>query len=129
MKTYLRLIVVLIAILTIISGLVQMLSPSFILKLIGGSINATTNHLFAIVGMFMFLFGGLLLHSLYSVYNNKIVILWCALQKSGASVAVFLAIGKNLFEPVAAAVAGFDLLSAIIFFIYYGSLQRLQNLD
>jgi hypothetical protein len=129
MKKYLRVIIILIAILTIISGLVQLISPSFILKFIGGEINTTTNHLFAIVGMFMFLFGGLLLHSLYSIYNSKVVVLWCALQKLGAAIAVFLAIEKNLFSPIAALVAGFDLLSAILFFIYYRSIDPLQNLD
>jgi uncharacterized protein YjeT (DUF2065 family) len=127
MKKYLRLIIVLIAILTIISGLVQMLSPSFVLKLVGGDITASTDHLFAIIGMFMFLFGGLLLHSLYSVYNNRRVVLWCALQKLGASVAVFIAIEKHLFMPVAALVAGFDLLSAVLFFMYYKTIGSLQN--
>jgi len=116
---YLRVIILIIAVLTVISGLTQMIVPSFVLKTVGGEITQVTKHEFGIIGMFMFLFGGLMLHALYSATTSSAVVLWCGLQKLGASIAVFLAIWKSLFAPIAALVAGFDLLSAIIFFYYY----------
>jgi hypothetical protein len=114
---YIRLIVLVISVLTIVSGLIQLFSPAFILSFIHGDITPSTEHDFAIIGMFMFLFGGLMLHSLYNAVTDSVVVFWCALQKFGASIAVFLAIAKNLFAPVAALVAGFDLFSSFIFFI------------
>jgi len=124
LRKYLRLVVLIISALTIISGLVQLISPAFILTFIHGDITQATKHEFGIIGMFMFLFGGLMLHTLYSAETSSTVVLWCGLQKLGASIAVFLAIWKSLFAPIAALVAGFDLLSAIIFFYYYSIVRN-----
>ena len=43
----------LISLATLISGVVQMLNPAFVLGLVSAEITPTTKHLFAIVGMFM----------------------------------------------------------------------------
>jgi len=74
---YLRIINLAIAVITIISGLLQVISPSFVLKMVGGAINPTTCQLFATIGMFMFMFGGLMVQALYSEQQNGAAIWLC----------------------------------------------------
>jgi hypothetical protein len=123
MKKYLRIILLLIAIATVFSGLVQVVVPAFVLKIVGAQIDPTTKHFFAIVGMFMFLFGGMMIHALYSERVNNAAILWAGLQKLGAAAAVFIGIAHGLFATIAAAVASFDLVSGILIFIYLRSIK------
>jgi uncharacterized protein YjeT (DUF2065 family) len=123
---YLRIINLAIAIITIISGLLQVISPSFVLQMVGGAINPTTCQLFATIGMFMVMFGGLMVQAVYSEQQNGAAILWGGLQKIGASLAVFVAIFHHLFSPVAALVASFDFISFILLMIYYRNLSRLN---
>ncbi len=40
--------------------------------------------------------------------------LWAALQKAGAVTAVGIGVARDLFDPLALGVAGFDLLSALL---------------
>ena len=101
-----------------------MIKPSFVLALVGGESTATSNHFFAIIGMFMFLFGGMMIHAIYSARENKAAVLWSALQKLGASSAVFIGIYHQLFAPIAGLVAGFDFISFILFMIYYRMIPR-----
>ncbi|MBS1614893.1 MAG: patatin [Bacteroidetes bacterium] len=118
MKPKLRILLLLIALATVATGLIQVFAPGWVLGIVGASVTPTTRHFFAIVGMFMFLFGGLLIQALYSEQSNRAAIFWCGLQKLGASIAVFIGIAKGLFAPLAAAVAGFDLLSGILIMLY-----------
>jgi hypothetical protein len=113
-----RLVVLIISVATILSGLVQMIVPGFVLNFVGAQITPTTSHFFAIIGMFMTLFGCLMVHTIYNVMSNPSTVLWCALQKLGASVAVFLGIFHRIFSAPAAGVALFDLCSGILFFYY-----------
>lgn len=117
-KKYLNLLVVLISLITILSGLMQLIMPAFVLNLIGADISPISSHLFSIVGMFMALFGGLMLHTVYSAHTSNEAILWCAFQKLGAFVAVSLGIIKGLFAIFAFGVAFFDLFSGILFLYY-----------
>jgi hypothetical protein len=112
-------LVTLIAGITIVSGLAQMLVPGMILRLISGEATPTTLHFFGIIGMFMALFGGALLHELLSVNRQPIVVLWAGLQKFGAVAAVALGVFKSIFSPLALLVAGFDLLSAVLVFCFW----------
>ncbi|MDO6436141.1 patatin [Cyclobacterium sp. 1_MG-2023] len=122
---YTELLVVLIAFITLISGLVQMLAPSFMLGFIGKEVaTASSAHFFGIVGMFMALFGGMLLHAVYSAVTNKQVVLWSALQKFGAFIAVSIGVFNGLFSILAMSVAIFDLFSGLVFFIYLRVLNR-----
>jgi len=123
---YLRLINLAIAVLTILSGLLQIIAPAFVLRMVGVEITPTTSQLFATIGMFMLMFGGLMVHALYSVQQNNAAVLWAALQKLGASLAVFIGIYHQLFSPVAASVASFDLISFILLIVYYRNLARLN---
>ena len=117
-RKYARSIILVISILTIVAGIVQVIAPGFVLAVIGGDTAPAPRHSFSIIGMFMALFGGVTIHSLYSAYPDRVVVLWGGLQKAGASIAVFIGIAKGLFSPMGALVAGFDLLSAVIFFTY-----------
>jgi len=108
-----------ISVITIVSGLGQLVMPGFVLGLIGGESTNTTDHFFAIVGMFMFLFGGALLHALMSAVNHPVVVFWSGLQKFGAAMAVGLGVLNHVFSPLALLVAGFDLLSGVLIIAYW----------
>lgn len=117
-KEYLSLIVLLISIVTIISGLTQVVAPCFVLGVIGAEVNQTSSHFFGIVGMFMALFGALMIHNMYAVQTSPIAVFWCGMQKLGAFVAVSLGVFNGVFSVLAMGVAIFDLVSAAIFFYY-----------
>jgi len=122
---YLNLLVILISIITLFSGLTQVVMPGLVLDLIGSELSPTSSHFFAIVGMFMALFGGLMLHTVYRAQTSYEAVLWCALQKLGAFVAVTLGVINNIFGPVALGVALFDLFSGLLFLYYLK--QRREN--
>jgi hypothetical protein len=111
-------VLVLISVTTVVSGIVQIFAPAFILGLVGAEITSATRQCFAIVGMFMFLFGGMLLQVLLSRQLIAPVFLWAGLQKIGAFVAVGIGVMNHVFSPAAMLVASFDLLSGILVFAY-----------
>jgi hypothetical protein len=118
MKKYLNLVVLAISIITIISGITQIIKPGFVLKMTGAEESETSSHFFAVIGMFMILFAGLMIQTVYSKGAGSAAIFWNAMQKLGASIAVFAGTIKGLFAIQAMAVAGFDLLTAVLFFYY-----------
>jgi hypothetical protein len=118
MKKILPILVVLISAATVVSGAIQMLWPSFVLGLVGGEITATTLHFFRIIGMFMLLFGAVMLTTVYDAVPSRTTVLWCALQKLGASAAVIWGVTAGIFQLQAAAVAGFDGISGLIFLYF-----------
>jgi hypothetical protein len=104
---------------TIVSGLVQLLAPGFVLDLLDAESTKTTRHFFGIVGMFMAIVGGLLLHTLLRPPPPAgFVIAWASLQKLGACIAVTLGVGRDVFSKLALLVAGFDLLTAAVGALY-----------
>jgi hypothetical protein len=115
---------VLIAVITIFSGLVQMIAPGFELRLLSGEVTATSRHFFGIIGMFMVLFGGALGHALLSSAHHPIILFWAGLQKFGAFVAVGLGVLHHLFSPLALSVAIFDLVSALLVLSYWLLIRR-----
>lgn len=117
-KKYLSLIVLIISVLTILSGLTQVIAPGFVLSMIGAAVDPTSSHFFSIVGMFMALFGALMIHNMYSVQTSGITVFWCGMQKFGAFVAVSLGVFNGVFSIIAMGVAIFDLVSAAIFFYF-----------
>lgn len=126
MKKYLRIILLLISITTLFSGAMQVISPAYVLNFVGAEIDSTTEQLFSTIGMFMFLFGGMMIHALYHEDDNRVVVIWSALQKLGAAIAVTVGIMKGVFLPVAGLVASFDLVSGILFFVYLRSLKSMN---
>jgi hypothetical protein len=122
-RDWLYWVLVIIAAVTIFSGLFQVVAPGFELRLLSAEVTPTTTHCFGIVGMFMVLFGGAFLNALRSGGDQRIVVFWCSLQKFGASVAVGLGVLHHIFSPFALLVAGFDLCSGILGIWYWGRLQ------
>jgi hypothetical protein len=118
MKKNLTLIVIAISVITIVSGMVQVVMPATVLNVIGADITDSTKHLFGIVGIFMALFGGMMVHTVYSAHTSRTVIFWSALQKLGAFVAVSLGVYNGLFSWMALSVAIFDLFSGLLFLYY-----------
>jgi len=118
MNKYVNILVLLISITTIISGLTQMVFPKFVLSTIQADITPASAHFFSIVGMFMLLFGGLMLHSIYSAQPQRPAIFWCAMQKLGAFAAVGLGVLNGIFGTIAMAVAVFDLISGLLYLYY-----------
>ena len=110
----LRAVVAAIAALTVLSGLGQLVLPGTVLDLLGAESTATTRHFFAIVGMFMAVVGAVTLQALLDEPTPAYVVLWCAVQKLGAFVAVSVGVARDLFGSVALVVALFDLLTAVL---------------
>lgn len=115
----LRLVLIAISVITIASGLGQVVLPGFVLDLLAAQSTPTTQHFFAIVGMFMFIFGALLLQALRgSGPAPDVVLVWAAVQKLGAAVAVGVGVGRTIFSALALLVAGFDLVSGVLILWY-----------
>ena len=112
-----------IAVVTIVTGLVQVVAAPLVLDFIGAETNKPSAHFFAIIGMFMVLFGGLLWQSLRQPQMGPVPVFWCGLQKLGAAVAIGLGVINGVFGTLAMAVAFFDLLSGVLIFIYWRKLQ------
>ncbi len=103
-----------VAAITVVSGVGQLALPGVVLDALGAESTPTTRHLFAIVGMFMAVVGAVTLHALVTPEPPAYVVLWAALQKAGAVTAVGIGVARDLFDPLALGVAGFDLLSALL---------------
>jgi len=119
----LRQVVAAIAALTVVSGATQLVAPGFVLDIIGADPDDTSRHFFAIVGMFMVIVGGVLVHGLLRPPTPAYVALWCGLQKFGAAAAVGLGVLNDVFGPLALAVAGFDLLSGVLIALLWTRLR------
>jgi hypothetical protein len=113
-----------IAAITVVSGAVQAIAPGFILTMMSAELTPSTSHFFCIVGMFMVLFGGMLLHVLFDSAHHPVSVLWAGLQKFGASGAVGLGVARSLFSSRGLLVAGFDLLSGILILVYWARIRR-----
>ena len=111
-------LLVLISVTTVVSGIVQIFAPGFILGLLSAEITPATRQCFGTIGMFMFLFGGLLLHVLLTRQMIAAVFFWAGLQKIGAFIAMGIGVFHEIYGPKSLLVAGFDLLSGILIFVY-----------
>jgi hypothetical protein len=108
--------------LTVVSGIVQILRPGMILGVLNSGQTPASLHFFGLVGMFMALFGGALLHGLLDPARNKVLIFWAGLQKFGAVAGVGIGVAHGIFSTLALLVAGFDFASAIVIMAYLLSL-------
>lgn len=123
-KDFLYWLLVAIGAATVVSGAVQVVAPGFILGMMSAEVDAAGRHFFGIVGMFMVLFGGALLHALLSATHHPVVLIWAGLQKFGATGAVGLAVLRGLLSPLALGVALFDLFSGFVIFWYWLTIRR-----
>lgn len=120
----LRAVLVVIAVITALTGLAEILLPATMLSLLGAQPTALATQLFATVGLFMIIVGGLLTQSLLRHTPNQDVVFWSGLQKTGAVVAVSVGVLNSVFGPIALLVAAFDLATAVLLFVYGKSLPR-----
>jgi hypothetical protein len=110
--------------LTVLAGLVQMLAAPFVLRLIGGGDDPAAVQFAATVGMFMILFGGMLLQATREGADAPSLLRWCAAQKLGASLAVMLGVAHGVLGGFAVLVALQDFASCFLMLGYLGSLGR-----
>jgi hypothetical protein len=115
----LRLVLLLIAVATVFSGLAQVVAPGLVLRMLSVPRTVVARQLFATIGMFMVLFGGILIHALLDRADHPIVVFWTSLQKFGASGAVIVGVVRDVFAPVALGVATFDLVSGVLGLWYW----------
>ncbi len=120
----LRLVLALIAAVTVLSGVGQLVAPGLVLDLLSVDSTATTRHLFATVGMFMVVVGGLLLHGLLSPAPPPYLLLWAGMQKFGAFALVGVGVARDLFAPLALLVAVFDLATAALCWLMWHRLAH-----
>lgn len=118
-KDWLYRVIVALAAITFVSGIFQLLAPEVLLRILQVENTPTSRHLFATIGMFMAVVGGALLHTFYLRTDSRVLVFWTSLQKLGASILVTLGVMKSVFSPLALPVAGFDFLTAILFFWYW----------
>lgn len=112
---------------TIVSGAGMILMPGALLALLDAGTEPTSRHTFGIEGMFMVLFGGLLLHGLTRPRENGVAVLWAGVQKLAACVAVSLGVVRGVFSPLALTVSVFDLLSGVVVLGYFAFLRTEQR--
>lgn len=118
-------LVLIISFITLVSGLGQMLAPGIVLSAVSdGSLDLAVRHFFAIIGMFMALFGGLLLVVLKIGKRDPWVVLFCGLQKFGAFFAVSLGVINGIFSTIALLVAFFDLFSSVLIILLWRQLRQ-----
>lgn len=116
-------VLVVIAAITLLSGCVQVLWPAPILGMLATPRSPVALHLFGLVGMFMALFGGALLHALLAPRSSPIVVLWAGLQKLGAVAGVGIGVAHGIFAPPALAVTVFDLASGALILAYWWGMR------
>lgn len=120
----LRLILLVIAAITVGSGLGQLLMPELVLTQIGGSTAPATAQGFATVGMFMAVTGAMFCQHLWRRSTDTVIPFWIGVQKAAAAILVGLGVSRGLFAPLALAVAGFDLLSGVLAFVFVARLRH-----
>jgi hypothetical protein len=111
-------VLLVISVLTVGSGLSQLVRPDLVLRVVGGEITPASLHFFAIIGMFMVLFGAMLLQALVTAGDHSVAVLWAAVQKFGAAAAVAIGVLTGVFSALALGVAAFDLVSGVLIFAY-----------
>lgn len=119
-----RLLLIVIAAVTVLSGLAQLFAPDFVLSIVAREPNALGAHLFATVGMFMAITGAMFLQSLFARSAESAIPLWIGVQKIAAAILVGWAVASGLFTPLATGVAAFDAVTGVIAFIFWRRLRR-----
>src|SRR5215831_18957582 len=89
-----------IAWITILTGATQLGWPQGVLPLLGVPASAAAEQLFGTIGVFMMLFGALVLHAQARPEALSVVLLWAALQKIAASLLVGWGVQRGVFAPL-----------------------------
>jgi hypothetical protein len=121
---FIRLALIVVASVTVISGVTQLAFPGFVLDIIGGDTGAAAQHLFRTVGMFMAITGAMFLQALLGWSKEPSIPLWIGVQKLAAAGLVGWGVSKGLFGTLALGVAGFDLLSGLLALLFLSRLNK-----
>ena len=119
-----RLLLILVAVVTVVTGVAQLAAPAWVLAFIATAPGALGLHFFATVGMFMVITGAMFLQSLLARSAEPAIPFWIGMQKIAAAVLVSWAVMRGLLAPLAYAVALFDAVSGVIAFIFWNRLPR-----
>ncbi|KSV76041.1 hypothetical protein N185_16465 [Sinorhizobium sp. GW3] len=119
----LRLILLIIAAITLLSGLTQLFAGKLVLSIISADANPAAVHMFMTVGMFMVITGAMFLQSLWSRSEEPAIPLWIAVQKFSAAILVTMGWMKGGFLALALGVAVFDALTGVLALIFWGRLR------
>jgi hypothetical protein len=103
---------------TLAAGAFQTLFPGTVLHVLDSPSTTATRHFFAIVGMFMAVIGGAVTQSLFTPGDHRVLLLWGAVQKFGAFVAVSIGVAHDVFSGIAVLVALNDLASSVVLLWY-----------
>jgi hypothetical protein len=103
-----------VGVLTVVSGLFLLAFPKTALGLIGAGKADPAPYLFGIIGMFMLLFGGLLIDTARRLEPSPVALFWCMLQKIGATIAMVVGYVTDVYGWFALFVAIVDGASALI---------------
>jgi hypothetical protein len=113
-----------IGVITVLSGLTQLVAPGFVLAFVAGPANdVLSRQLFATVGMFMLVTGGLFTQALLAESRERAIPLWIGIQKLAAFALVSYAVFRGVFAPLSLGVASFDGLSGVLAFLYFRRLS------
>ncbi|HRI38380.1 MAG TPA: hypothetical protein PLO50_07485 [Nitrospira sp.] len=116
--TLIRLALIVIAAITIVTGFVQMVVPAAMLNMIAAESSISVQHTFATVGMFMVITGAMFMQSLLRRSTEAAIPLWIGVQKTLAATLVAWGVSRGVFGSLAYAVAGFDLVSGVLAFLF-----------
>jgi hypothetical protein len=120
----LRSVLVVIAAITVLTGLTQLVAPAWILDFIARDRSALGAHFFATVGMFMIITGAMFLQSLLAHSTEGAIPFWIGVQKAAACALVAWAVLRGLLVPIAYAVAAFDGATAVLTFAFWRRLPK-----
>jgi hypothetical protein len=120
----LRLILIIIALITVVSGATQLVAGTTVLGFITPSTTNAEVHLFGTVGMFMLITGAMFAQSLIQRTDAPAISLWIAVQKFAAAVLVFVGWLHGYFLWLALGVAAFDFFTGILAFLFWRRLPK-----
>jgi hypothetical protein len=113
-----------IAAITVASGAVQAIAPNAELHPLHVEDSPATRQLFATIGMFMAIVGGVAFGALRQPGEGREVVFWTSVQKLGAAGAVAIGVRRSVFAPRALLVASFDFASGLLAADYWRRLRR-----
>ena len=110
----LRLVLLIIAGVTFLTGLTQMGAGSFVLSVLAPGADSATAYMFQVVGMFMVVTGAMFVQSLWTRSEEPAIPLWIAVQKFAAAILVTWGWLKGVLVPVVLVVAAFDAITGVL---------------
>jgi hypothetical protein len=113
-----RVLLILIAVITVLAGATQMLASGLMLQIIGADVSPVSQHWFTTVGMFMVITGAMFAQTLWARSKERAVPLWIGVQKLAAAVLVAWAFAKGQTNALVLFVCAFDFASAVLAFLF-----------